>query len=68
MLDAASEQFKKLLDELLPQVRLSALENELESRVDVTMWFVFEEDATTLTTEGRVNFPAKVTETETITV
>jgi hypothetical protein len=68
LLDAASEQFRVLLDGLLPQVRLAAIENEMEAVTEVTMTLNFEEDSITLTMEGRVQFPAKVTEVESITI
>jgi len=68
LLDAASEQFRVLLDGLLPQVRLAAIENDMEATAEVTIIFTFEEDAITLTTEGRVHFPAKVTETDSVTI
>lgn len=68
LLDAAAEQFRNVLDELLPQVRLAALENCMESDVEVVMMFEFEDNSTTLTTEGRVRFPPKVSESESITL
>ena len=68
LLDAASEQYKTLLDELLPQVRLAAIEIDMEATVQVSAVFLFEEDAITITTEGRVLFPAKVTEMDSVTI
>ena len=68
LLDAAAEQFRNMLDELLPQVRLAALENDMTSEIEVITEFVFEDEATTITTEGRVKFPAKVSEPESVTI
>ncbi len=68
LLDAASDQFRVLLDGLLPQVRLAALENDMEAVTEVITTFNFEENAITLTMEGRVEFPAKVTEVDSITI
>ena len=68
LLDAATEQYRTLLDELLPQVRLAAIENDMEATAQVAVIFLFEEDAITLTTEGRVLFPAKVTEMDSVTI
>ena len=68
LLDAVTEQYKTLIDGLLPQVRLAAIENDMESEVEVSVKFVFEDNAITLFTEGRVIFPAKVTEIDSITV
>ena len=68
LLDAASEQFRVLLDGLLPQIRLVAIENDMEAVTRITTILNFEDDAITLTMEGRVEFPAKVTEVDSITV
>lgn len=68
LLDAAAEQFRKVLDELLPQVRLAALENDMESEIEVLVVFAFEDEATTITTEARVRFPAKISEAESVTI
>ena len=68
MLDAASEQFRKVLDELLPQIRLAALENCMESDMEVVVMFEFEDSSTTITTEGRVRFPPKISEPESVTL
>ena len=68
LLDAASEQYRTLLDELLPQVRLAAIENDMEATVQISAVFLFEEDAITITTEGRVLFPAKITEMDSVTI
>ena len=68
LLDAASDQYRVLLDGLLPQVRLAALENGMEAVTEVITTFNFEEDAITVTMEGRVEFPAKVTEVDSITI
>ena len=68
LLDAASEQFRVLLDGLLPQIRPAAIENDMESITRVTFILNFEDDAIILNMEGRVEFPAKVTEVDSITV
>ena len=68
LLDAASDQFRMLLDGLLPQIRLAALENNMEARAEISVAFNFEEDAITLTTEGRVEFPAKITGVDSVTI
>ena len=68
LLDAASEQFRVLLDGLLPQIRLAAIENDMEAVTRITTILNFEDDAIILNMEGRVEFPAKVTEVDSITV
>ena len=68
LLDAASEQFRVLLDGLLPQIRLAAIENDMESITRVTVVLNFEENAIVLNMEGRVEFPSKITEVDSIKV
>ena len=68
LLAAASEQFRVLLDGLLPQIRLAAIENDMESITRVTVVLNFEENAIVLNMEGRVEFPSKITEVDSIKV
>jgi hypothetical protein len=61
LLNAVGRQSQKIVDELLPQIRLSALENDGVCLIDLKIGFEFAEDgeSVTVASEGIVNFPAK---------
>ena len=51
-------QCRDIIDLLLPQIRLAALENENKTQVSIVLDFDFEKGAT-VKAEGSVTFPAK---------
>ena len=59
LLRAVGEQAQQVTDDLLPQVRLAALEGEMTSTVKLNITFDFNDDDTEVTTEASVTFPAK---------
>jgi len=59
MLDAVGIQCRQVADELVPQVRLCALENDMCADIWVKVHFEFEDDKTEIWSEGAVEFPAK---------
>jgi hypothetical protein len=61
LLNAVGTQSQQIIDDLLPQIRLAALENNGACIVDFRMGFDFhvEGDSVTIASEGLVNFPAK---------
>lgn len=59
VLDVLAEQSRQVADDLLPQIRLAALEDQMKSTVVMTVTFEFDEESVRLHTEGSVQFPAK---------
>ena len=59
MLDAVSIQARQVADELVPQVRLCAMENEMCADILIKVHFEFEDDKTDIWSEGAVDFPPK---------
>ena len=59
MLNAVSVQAKDIAEELIPQVRLCALENEMAATIVFRVHFEFEGDTTDIWSEGIVEFPPK---------
>jgi len=59
ILDAVGAQVRGITDDLLPQIRLAALENEMTSTINVAVTFDFDDDTTEISSEGSVSFPAK---------
>ena len=59
MLDAVGIQCRQVADELVPQVRLCALENDMCADIWVKVHFEFEDDKTEIWSEGAVEFPPK---------
>jgi hypothetical protein len=59
MLDAVSIQAKQIADDLVPQVRLCALENEMAADILIKVHFEFNDDKTEIWSEGAVDFPPK---------
>ena len=59
MLSAVSIQAKQIADDLVPQVRLCALENEMVADILIKVHFEFGSDKTEIWSEGAVDFPPK---------
>lgn len=59
MLNAVSVQAKDIAEELIPQVRLCALENEMTATITFRVHFEFDNDKTDIWSEGAVEFPPK---------
>ena len=61
LLSAVGNQAKKVLDDLLPQMRLAAYENDGAAIVDMRLGFEFTKDGESVAVacEGQVQFPAK---------
>jgi len=59
MLEAVSIQAKQIADDLIPQVRLCALENEMNADIFIKVHFEFEDDKTEVWSEGAVQFPPR---------
>lgn len=64
MLDAVSIQARQVADELVPQVRLCAMENEMCADILIKVHFEFEDEKTEIWSEGAVDFPPKQTVSE----
>ena len=59
MLDAVNIQVREVVEDLIPQVRLCAMENEMVSDVRLNIHFEFNKKDTDVWTEGQVAFPPK---------
>lgn len=59
MLDAVSIQSRQIADDLVPQVRLCALENEMCADILIKVHFEFGKEKTEIWSEGAVDFPPK---------
>jgi hypothetical protein len=59
MLEAVGIQAKQIADDLIPQVRLCALENEMNADIFIKVHFEFEDDKTEIWSEGAVQFPPR---------
>jgi hypothetical protein len=59
MLESVSIQAKQIVEDLIPQVRLCALENEMCSDVLIKVHFEFDEKHTEIWSEGAVEFPPR---------
>lgn len=57
MLDAVKIQAKQVVEDLIPQVRLCALENDMSADVVLKVHFEFSDNETDIWTEGNVQFP-----------
>ena len=68
ILKAAGGQARGVVDDLLPQIRLAALENEMQATIQMEIHFDFDGDKTEIVTEGRVQFPAKHSSSASITL
>lgn len=59
VLDAVAIQARQVADDLIPQVRLCALENEMQSSILIKVNFEFDDTKTEIWSEGAVDFPPK---------
>jgi|TARA_Y100000289_G_C3926897_1_gene153968 hypothetical protein len=59
MLEAVSVQARQVTEDLIPQVRLCALENEMCADIVVRVHFEFNEDNSEIWSEGAVQFPPR---------
>ena len=59
MLNAVSVQAKDIAEELIPQVRLCALENQMSATISFRVHFEFDDKQTDIWSEGVVEFPPK---------
>ena len=59
VLDAVAIQARQVVDDLIPQVRLCALENEMQSSILIKVNFEFDDKKTEIWSEGAVDFPPK---------
>ena len=59
MLDAVGIQVREVVEDLIPQLRLCAMENEMLSDLRLNIHFEFNEDNTEVWSEGQVYFPPK---------
>lgn len=57
ILDAVNIQVREVVEDLIPQIRLCALENEMMSDVRLNIHFEFNEASTEVWSEGQVYFP-----------
>jgi len=68
VLDAVGQQVRGVVDDLLPQIRLAALENNMEAVADIKIYFTFEDNDTGIHSEATVQFPAKHSASASITL
>ena len=68
VLDTVAGQVRGITDDLLPQIRLAAIENEMQSVVKIEIHFDFDDDKTEIRAEGSVQFPAKHSSSDTVTL
>ena len=59
ILDAVSIQVREVVEDLIPQLRLCALENEMLADLRLNIHFEFDEESTECWAEGQVYFPPK---------
>lgn len=59
LIESVGIQSKQIADELVPQVRLCALENEMAADIFIKVHFEFNDDKTEVWSEGAVQFPPK---------
>jgi len=59
LIEAVGIQAKQIADDLVPQVRLCAMENEMKADVFVKVHFEFNGEKTEVWSEGAVQFPPK---------
>ena len=68
VLDAASQQAHEVVDQLLPQIKLAAMENDMVVKVNLELTFDFKNDETKVSCLGAVTFPVRVVEARSIKV
>ena len=59
LIEAVGIQAKQIADELVPQVRLCAMENEMTADIFLKVHFEFNDDKTEVWSEGADQFPPK---------
>ena len=59
LIEAVGIQAKQIADDLVPQVRLCAMENEMTADIFLKVHFEFNDDKTEVWSEGAVQFPPK---------
>ena len=59
MIEAVGIQAKQIADELIPQIRLCALENEMNADIFLKVHFEFDDEKTEVWSEGAVQFPPR---------
>lgn len=64
VLDSVGIQARQVAEDLIPQIRLCALENENVSDIFIKVHFEFSDDKTEIWSEGAVNFPPKQSTSE----
>ena len=64
VLDIVKIQSKQVVEDLIPQVRLCALENDMEANVVIKINFQFSDDNTEIWSKGHVDFPPRCTSSE----
>jgi len=68
VLDVVKIQSKQVVEDLIPQIRLCALENDMEAHVNIKLHFQFTEENTEIWSEGHVDFPPKSTTSQCFTI
>lgn len=68
VLDVVKIQSKQIVEDLIPQIRLCALENDMEAHVNLKLHFQFTRENTEIWSEGHVDFPAKSTTSQCFTI
>ena len=64
VLDSVGIQARQIAEDLIPQIRLCALENENVSDILIKVHFEFDSEKTEIWSEGAVNFPPKQSTSE----
>lgn len=64
VLDSVGLQARQIAEDLIPQIRLCALENENVSDILIKVHFEFDDDKTEIWSEGAVDFPPKQSTSE----
>tara|TARA_R100000152_G_C6766287_1_gene191252 strand:+ start:489 stop:737 length:249 start_codon:yes stop_codon:yes gene_type:complete len=59
LISTCGDVVEALIDELIPQIKLAAYENEGEADVECKISIKFAKDTFELSTEGYVEFPAR---------
>ena len=68
VLNAASQQAYDVVDQLLPQIRLAAMENNMVVKTNLEITFDFSDGETKVSCLGAVTFPVRVVEAKSVKV
>ncbi len=68
VLNAAAQQAYEVVDQLLPQIRLAAMENNMVVKTNLEITFDFSDEETKVSCLGAVTFPVRVVEARSIKV